>query len=252
MAAHPTALFNGASLDVLVPSSPSLTSSASPPPTTFTSLSEPTATAETDRWISKLLSCPPRPSLYTDEPLAAFAVLALPTSSSSPLSRNEAAALLLQSLPHPHLSLSLDLLHADPQQPVLSGSSHSFAHLQQQPPTRGSSLSALAARAPITPAPFPATLAEEDDEAGVGKEVAQGLGGVPIANGVFKEDGGRRWVGKDDGGRWVGVWEIEVLIRTLLSSSLQSKTDESASFSLHPLASDRAEALSRRHADAAR
>lgn len=211
MALYSTTLFNSASLDVLLPSCPSLLSSA-PPPTTFANSQDPTATAETDQWVSQLLASPPRTQVFIDEPLHALTVLALPTSTSSSLSRSEAAALLLHSLPSPHLSLTLDLTYPDDPRPPLSTSSHSFDHLQSQPPVRGASISALAAKIPVTPAPLPATL---DEERGTEGGAGAGTGGVPVATAVYKDEGGRVWVGKDAEGRWVGVWEIEVVIRAL-------------------------------------
>ncbi|GAA5821764.1 hypothetical protein JCM11251_001013 [Rhodosporidiobolus azoricus] len=216
---HPTALFNSSALEVVLPSSPSLVSSA-PPSTTFASLSNEAECARTDAWVSRLAGGAQRTTLYYDERLAAFAVIALPTSASLALSRAQAAALFLRSLPQPHISLTADL-HAQS-----SDVQHIFTHqdsLQKQQaapplPPRHSSVNALAAKVPLTPAPFPATLPGEGED---GRTNAATLG-VPAAS-VAYEEGGRRWVARDAEERWVGVWEVELTIPFVRSPLAEPK-----------------------------
>ncbi|GAA6033227.1 hypothetical protein JCM8097_003005 [Rhodosporidiobolus ruineniae] len=198
--ADPAGLFNAALLDVLVARS----SSSGPSPTTFSSLDNTASNDQTDAWIDTLLTGAQRTSCYYDQPLTAHAIVALPHSLSSTLTRQQAAVLFLQSLPQPHLSLNLDLSCPGGTQP--SSTYPSLAEQQQRPPLppRGSSLP-LAARIPITPAPFPTKPGEEGDAAGTAAQ-------VPVASVVFSEEKGKVWVGKDKEGRWVGIWEFEVTI----------------------------------------
>ncbi|GAA5853656.1 hypothetical protein JCM8547_007399 [Rhodosporidiobolus lusitaniae] len=216
--AHTELFSSAAVLDLVIPSSPSLIHSA-PAPSTFASISNERACEAVDTWADSLLRGSPRPQLFIDERVRMFAVLALPTSSSSSLSRAQAAVLLLRSLPQPHLSLTLDLAYADPSSSSRTPYNPSTSVFGQQqasaplpPPVRTSS---LAHKVPITPAPFPTTLPEEGEEGGGG----MGLGGatnVPVASVAFAEDG-RVWVAKDGEGRWVVIWELEAVIPVLRS-----------------------------------
>ncbi|GAA5900932.1 hypothetical protein JCM6882_005982 [Rhodosporidiobolus microsporus] len=221
--AHATALFNAAALDVVLPSSPSLISSA-PPSSTFSSVSSDAACGEADAWVSKILTGPRRAALYHDERLHALCIVALPTSHSSTLSRAQAAALFLRSLPQPHISISADLhsYSSDPTRVPPSPALHNTLQQQQNAPPlppRNASLAALAAKVPLTPAPFPATLAEEDEDGGgVGRTTV----GASLASVSF-EEGGRVWVGKDGEGRWVGVWEVEATIPFVRSESIEPR-----------------------------
>ncbi|GEM12354.1 proteophosphoglycan 5 [Rhodotorula toruloides] len=209
----PAALFNSATLDIVISASRSLLAEA-PPATTLTSLADDQLVRDTDKWVERLLASKRRPALYFDERVLFHLVLSLPTSTSStsstPLSRAQAATLLLQSLPQPHLGLSADLIYVE-------ASPNSFSSTAPPPlPTRTSSLTgSLAAKVPLTPAPFPALATGEDDPSGQAKEVPSIVGGgtatgagVQVANVKFDESSGRTWVAQGPTGGWVGVWEF--------------------------------------------
>ncbi|GAA5947796.1 hypothetical protein JCM10213_002116 [Rhodosporidiobolus nylandii] len=228
--AQPTELLASSALSIVLPATPSLLSSA-PPPTTFARAVDANAAAETDAWVCEVVRSEQRTALYYDEPLRFLLALTLPHPTSStpstpspPLSRHEAAALLLRSLSSPHISLNADLSfvegarYAAPFPPPAS--SVSFAAQQQaQPPLppRASSLVGLAAKAPLTPSPLPSTLPQEGDAAG------QALPGVPVASVAYKEEDGRMWVGQDADGRWVGLWEMNATIPFLRSQLREPK-----------------------------
>ncbi|BGP00595.1 Proteophosphoglycan 5 [Rhodotorula toruloides ATCC 204091] len=203
----PAALFNGATLDIVLSASPALLADA-PPATTIAGLADEQLVRDTDRWVERLLASKRRPALYFDERVSFHLVLSLPTSSTSPLSRAQAATLLLHSLPQPHLGLSADLSYVE-------GSPSSFSTGPPPLPTRTSSLTgSLAAKVPLTPAPFPALAAGEDYASGQAKEVPSIVGGgtagggVQVANVTFDESRGRAWVAQGPSGGWIGVWEF--------------------------------------------
>lgn len=208
----PAAFFKGATLDIVLSASPALLAEA-PPATTLAGLADEQLVRDTDRWVERLLASKRRPALYFDERVSFHLVLSLPTSpsststSTSPLSRAQAATLLRQSLPQPHLGLSADLSFVE-------GAPNTFPTGLPPLPTRTSSLTgSLAAKVPLTPAPFPALTAGED-YAGQAKEIPSIVGGgtagggVQVANVKFDESSGRAWVAQRPAGGWVGVWEF--------------------------------------------
>ncbi|BGP50849.1 hypothetical protein JCM10450v2_006775 [Rhodotorula kratochvilovae] len=220
-----TALFNGASLDVVLAASPALIA-ASPPPTSLHALDDAELAGRTDAWAQGLLAAPRRPGLYYDERVTFHLVLALAAPSSAPpaspaLSRAQAATLLLRSLPTPHLALAADLSYVDA----------ALASAPPPLPARNSSLAGAGVhpRAPLTPAPFSALAGEAADD---GQQevpsllVAQGaaqLGGVQVASVQFDDcgEGARVWVAKGrKEGEWVGVWEFSCDVDVNLLSAL--------------------------------
>ncbi|GAA5973144.1 hypothetical protein JCM21900_000343 [Sporobolomyces salmonicolor] len=209
------ALFSSATLGVVLCSSPSLLCAA--PPTTSlscSSLYDLSLSQQTDDWLSCLLTSPQRPSVYYDEHLKFHVVVTLPPSSSSPLTRSQAATFFLRSLDQPHLTLSAALSYVR---------RAARRHTAPNPASsvRRSSLSALAARASQAPAPVPTHA--KGDAAGMGGEpLSAGEGeAVPIASWAFDEGAGRVWVGKDPEGSWVGVWEFERDVAFLRSSIVE-------------------------------
>ncbi|BGP10582.1 hypothetical protein JCM10049v2_006474 [Rhodotorula toruloides] len=227
----PAAFFKGATLDIVLSASPALLAEA-PPATTLAGLADEQLVRDTDRWVERLLASKRRPALYFDERVSFHLVLSLPTSpsststSTSPLSRAQAATLLRQSLPQPHLGLSADLSFVE-------GAPNTFPTGLPPLPTRTSSLTgSLAAKVPLTPAPFPALTAGED-YAGQAKEIPSIVGGgtagggVQVANVKFDESSGRAWVAQRPAGGWVGVWEFcadVAFVRTHLADPRLSLT----------------------------
>ncbi|GAA6016818.1 hypothetical protein JCM10207_003262 [Rhodosporidiobolus poonsookiae] len=213
--AQPTALFNSAALDVLLP----VHLPDSPPSTSLASVHDAAESARTDAWVSTVLSAPQRTSLYHDERLSFVLVAVLPPTSL--LSRSQAAAFFLRSLGQPHLNLTADLTYVEgartaPRTPSIS----TFQHQQGAPalpPPRGTSLGVLANKVPLTPSPFPESLPEE------GADAAGALPGIPVANVAFDEDEGRVWVGKDGEGRWVALWLMEATVSFVRSQLVEPK-----------------------------
>ncbi|GAA5860758.1 hypothetical protein JCM1840_001954 [Sporobolomyces johnsonii] len=215
------ALFNSATLGVVLCSSPSLLSAA--PPTTSlscSSLNDPTLSQQTDDWLSRLLTSPQRPSAYYDERLKFHLIVTLPPSS--PLTRSQAATFFLRSLDQPHLALSaaLSYVPGTPRRATAPNPASSAL----APSLSRSSISALAARVPLTPAPFP-THSNGDVVGGAGGEPASAGEGeaVPIASWTFDDAEGRVWVGKEPEGSWVGVWEFESDVAFLRTSFVEPK-----------------------------
>ncbi|GAA5856105.1 hypothetical protein JCM9279_002368 [Rhodotorula babjevae] len=211
----PSVLFNAASLDVVVAARPDLVASP-PPPTTLANLGDADLAGRTDAWVEALLKAPRRAALYHDERLHFHLVVALPSpapspSSSSPstsvhpappaLTRHQAATLLLDSLPTtPHLQIAADLAYVDP----------TAAPRPPPLPARTSSLhgpGAGLARAPLTPASYPAHAAASTPT----RESHAGANEVHIGRAHPLTGGEARvWVARGrNEGEWVGVWLLE-------------------------------------------
>ncbi|GJN93610.1 hypothetical protein Rhopal_006667-T1 [Rhodotorula paludigena] len=205
--AIPAALFNGSTLDVVLSASPSLLASA-PEPTSLDRLADDALASATDAWVQQLVAGPRRSALFYDESCSFHLVVSLapPSPSSAPLTRAQAAAFLLQSLQQPHLGLSADVSYVDAAPPAASGAPPPL-------PARTTSLAGLAAKVPLTPAPFPA-LAQALDAEGDGQArevssvVAGQAGGIQVANLAFNDREGRVWVAKGETGEWIGAWEF--------------------------------------------
>ena len=219
----PSALFNAASLDVVVAARPDLV--ASPPPSTsLANVADPDLASRTDAWVDALLKAPRRAALYHDERLQFHLVVSVPPPASSSsstsaqpappaLTRHQAAVLLLDSLPTTaHLQIAADLAYVDPTTPP-----------GPPPlPQRSSSLhgaGAGLARAPLTPAPYPAHAAASTPTR---EAHAVAANEVHVARAhPHTGDKARVWVARGrQEGEWVGVWLLECDLRASLSPSL--------------------------------
>ncbi|GAA5912745.1 hypothetical protein JCM8208_004059 [Rhodotorula glutinis] len=220
----PSVLFNEASLDVVVAARPDLVA-APPPSTSLANLGDADLASRTDAWVDALLKAPRRAVLYHDERLHFHLVVSLPPSAPSPssssitsthaapptLTRHQAAILLLDSLPTtPHLQIAADLAYVDPSAP--SG--------PPPLPQRTSSLHGAGpglARAPLTPAPYPAHAAASTPT----RETHVGANEVHLGRAHPQTgDQARVWVARGrNEGEWVGVWLLEcdlLFVRTQL------------------------------------
>lgn len=195
----PSEVFNAATLDVVISARPSLVSGA-PPPSSLSSasLSDAALTLETDTWVQRLVTRPRRTCLYTDQPLSFYLVVTLPPSSN--LTRPQAAALLLDSLPSlspsgPHLALSADIAlvphypSRDPPAP------------QPAPPPLPARTSSLGTHptpaAPRAPDRTPTTHLETVQWPAPGEGA-----------------GSRVWVARgSQDGEWLGVWQLACHVR---------------------------------------
>ncbi|GAA5972507.1 hypothetical protein JCM11641_001875 [Rhodosporidiobolus odoratus] len=211
-----TSLFNAATLSICLPASQALISSP-PSSTSFTNVTDATLAEQTDAWVDKVLQGEQRASLYHDERLSFYLALNLPHStSSSNLTRTQVSTLFLKSLPDPHLALSADLAHVSPPRQPFSFAQQQQYHSRPPLPPRQASLPALAVKIPLTPAPLPASLPEEGED-------ATATTGVPAASVTFDDEHGKVWIAKDSQGRWVGLWEMKAKIPFVRSQLAEPK-----------------------------
>ncbi|GAA6011069.1 hypothetical protein JCM11491_005926 [Sporobolomyces phaffii] len=182
----PVALYNESQLSIVLPS----TVSNTPP---LRSRLTPTSTpADADAWIQSLLEGEQRTATYYDELVTLYLVVQL-AGSASALSRSQAHAFFLESLPEPHLTVNSSLSYYE-------------AAATRIPPALRTQSALSSSQFPLTPNPYPAT---SNPTATVDLTARES---VLVSTRSFGEGDEREepkvWVGQNSAGMWVGVWHF--------------------------------------------